>query len=284
MARENFVFLHGQVQSMPKVYQSDEGVLTRAIFAIKVLRRPYLNGNGEILGGKLHIDCPIVMTGNEELIRMVSQIQQGDMADIRGVLTTREVLKSTICKKCGSKNSVQGNSVYITPLYICRREEKLDAMAGFELLKERNEISNVVILIGNLCRSPQVYMDEKISFSSCQYQIATNRKFHIRDKGAADVKTDYPWIKSFGGQARQDAQRLREGATVYINGGIQTREVARTTICENCGEEYTWKDTASEIIPYSVEYLEGCLFPERDKKGEEAIQREADAQQTAVRL
>ena len=52
MARENFVLLHGQIQSTPKIYQSTEGTLTRAILAIKVLRRPYLNGNGEVLGGK----------------------------------------------------------------------------------------------------------------------------------------------------------------------------------------------------------------------------------------
>ncbi len=268
MARENFVLLHGQIQTKPKIYQTTEGSLARAILAVKVLRRPYLNGNGEVVGGKLHIDCPIIMSGNEELIRKISCMQQGDMVDIRGVLTTREVLKSTICKKCGTKNSVQGNSVYITPIYICRREEKLDSMAGFELLKERNEISNVVILIGNLCRPPQLYQDENIRYASCQYQIATNRKYHIRDNGAADVRTDYPWIKTFGEQANKDAIHLQEGATIYINGGLQTREVARTTVCTNCGEEYIWKDTASEVVPYSVEYLENCLFPERETNQE----------------
>lgn len=263
MARENFVLLHGQLQSAPKIYQSTEGTLTRAIVAVKVLRRPYRSGNGEIVGGKLHVDCPIIMTGNEELIREIAQMEQGDMVDIRGVLTTREVIKSTICKKCGHKNSVQGNSVYITPIYVCRRENNVDGMKGFELLKERNEISNVVILIGNLCRPPQVYSDARINFASCQYQIATNRKYHIRDNNA-DERTDYPWIKSFGKQAQQDAMRLQEGSSIYVNGGIQTREVARNTTCANCGEQYVWKDTASEIIPYSVEYLEGCLFPERE--------------------
>jgi len=76
MARENFVLLHGQIQSLPKVYQSAEGILTRAILAVKVLRRPYLNGNGEVLGGKLHIDCPIIMTGNEEMIRKINDVYE----------------------------------------------------------------------------------------------------------------------------------------------------------------------------------------------------------------
>ena len=83
MARENFVLLHGQIQSKPKIYQSTDGNLARAILAVKVLRRPYLNGNGEILGGRLHIDCPIIMSGNEDLIRKITQMQQGDMVDIR---------------------------------------------------------------------------------------------------------------------------------------------------------------------------------------------------------
>lgn len=166
MARENLAFLHGQIQSKPRIYQDVDGTLTRAILAIKVIRRPYLHGNGEVQGGKLHIDCPIIMSGNEEIIKKVTQMEQGDMVDIRGVLTTREVLKSTICQKCGTKNSVQGNAVYITPLYICRREEHLDTASGFELLKERNEISNIILLIGNLCRPPQIYRDSSIRFSS----------------------------------------------------------------------------------------------------------------------
>ncbi len=116
-------------------------------------------------------------------------------------------------------------------LYICKRENHLDAAAGFELLKARSEIYNVVILIGNLCRAPEVYQDHTINYTTCQYQIAANRKFHIRDIGAADVKTDSPWIKSFGGQAKQDALGSRRA------------------------------------LPYSVEYLEGCLFPERDEEG-----------------
>lgn len=268
MARENIAFLHGQIMTNPKIYQTEDGILTRAITAIKVLRRPYINGNGEVLGGKLYVDCPIIMTGNEDFIRKFLRMQQGDMIDIKGVLTTREVTKSTICKKCGHKNSVLGNSVYITPIYVCKREEKLDTMAGFEILKERNEISNMFILMGNLCRPPQFFADESFNYSTCQYQIAVNRKYHIRDMGT-DERTDYPWIKSFGQQAKQDALRLREGATIYVNGGMQTREIVRSTQCEECGAEYTWKDTASEIIPYSVEYLTGCNFPEREEKDKE---------------
>lgn len=267
MARENFVLLHGQIISDPKIYQAEDGTLTRAITAIKVLRRPYINGNGEVIGGKLHVDCPIIMTGSVDFIHKFSEMQEGDMVDIKGVVTTREVTKSTICKKCGHKNSVLGNSVYITPIYACRRENKLNPVTGFELLKERNEISNLFILIGNLCRPPQYYTDKSINYSTCQYQIAVNRKYHIRDMGVEE-RTDYPWIKSYGKQAQQDALRLQEGSTIYVIGGIQTREILRTTRCEDCEEEYTWKDTASEIVPYAVEYLTGCNFPEREEKCE----------------
>ena len=268
MARENLVLLHGQIQATPKIYMSTEGELTRAITAVKVLRRPYLTVSGDVVGGKLYVDCPIIMTGNKELIAQIKEMEKGDMVDIRGVITTREVVKSTLCQSCGHKNSVQGNSVYVTPIYICRREQKLDSVAGFELLKQRNEISNLAILIGTLCRAPQVYTDQDRAVT--QFQIAVNRKIYLRDNKDS-ARTDYPWIKSYGKQAKQDSLRLQEGASVYVCGGIQTREIARAFTCEKCGAKYSWKDMAVEIIPYSVEYLLGCLFPEREdpeKRGE----------------
>lgn len=265
MARENFVLLHGQILALPKIYQSAEGELTRAIMAVKVLRRPYLGGQGQIVGGKLYVDCPIILTADHGLIQQIADMEQGDMVDIRGVLTTREVTKSTVCSQCGHKNSAPGVSTYITPIYVCRREQKVDTVTGFEYLKARNEISNLVIVIGTLCRPPKVYSDDQ--HSSTQYQLAVNRKYHIRDNSS--VRTDYPWVQSFGRQAQQDAVRLQEGANVYVNGGLQTREVVRNCTCENCGFQYTWQDSASEIIPYSTEYLTGCLFPERNEAGKE---------------
>jgi hypothetical protein len=59
--------------------------------------------------------------------------------------------------------------------------------------------------------------------------------------------------------------RLQTGSLVFVDGAIQTRIIDRKTICEECGEEYIWKETATDIYPYAVEYLQNCLFPERDE-------------------
>jgi len=257
MAKENIVILHGQVQIPPKVYINKDKELIKAIFALKVLRRPMWGG--QVMANKLYFDCPIIYTKNAVMIEHSSTLAMHDMADIRGVLTTQEVLKSTICGECGHKNSGKGNSVYVTPLYICRREQEITPEQGLELLKERSEVSNLVMVIGTLCRDPELYTGER-ERSSVQYQLAVNRKFRIKED-APETKTDYPWVKTHGQQALKDAESLKTGSVVYISGSLQTRDVTRTTVCEKCGTEYTWNDTAMEIVPYSTEYLAGCDLP-----------------------
>lgn len=262
MAKENIVMLHGQVQIPPKVYVNKDKELTKAVFAVKVLRRPLYNG--QVLANKLYFDCPIIYTKNAIMIEQSSLLAMHDMVDIRGVLTTQEVLKITICGECGHKNSSKGNTVYVTPLYICRREQEITPERGLELLKERSEVSNLLMVIGTLCRDPELYTDER-ERASIQYQLAVNRKFRIRED-APETKTDYPWVKTHGQQAIKDAESLKTGSVVYISGSLQTRDITRTTVCKNCGAAYTWSDTAMEIVPYSTEYLEGCDLPEPSER------------------
>ena len=47
-----------------------------------------------------------------------------------------------------------------------------------------------------------------------------------------------------------------------MDGYIQTRNAIQTSACTQCGKNYNWKDTAVEIIGYSVEYLQNYLTPE----------------------
>jgi hypothetical protein len=258
VAKENVVFLHGQVQIPPKIYINKEKALTKAVYALKTLRRPYFNG--QLVANKLFFDCPVIYTRNPEMIEQSSTLALGDMVDIKGVLCTKEVIKSTICGECAHKNSSQGNMVFVTPIHICRREKEISPEKGLELLKERSEISNVLMVIGTLCRDPEIYVSEKDK-SSAQYQLAVNRRYRIKED-PPELKTDYPWVKTHGLQSLKDAECLRMGSVVYINGSLQTRDVTRTTICEKCGTEYTWNESAMEIVPFSTEYLSGCLIPE----------------------
>ena len=266
MAKENLVLLHGRIQSIPKIYTDSNGDLVKAMFALQVIRRPVRGG--KFISNKLYLDLPIILTRNVDMIRQACNFEQSDMLDVRGVLSTKEVSKVTICPACQARNSIPGTTTYVTPLYMCRREQHVSDEEEMQLLKERCEISNMVMVIGTLCRDPEIYIDDK-KHAFAQYQLAVNRRYRIKED-SAETKTDYPWIKTSGDQALKDTEALKTGSQVYIRGALQTREVHRKTKCMECGAEYEWNDTATEIIPYSTEYLANCDVPVAKEEGEDA--------------
>ena len=262
MARENTVILHGQVRGKPKIYLNPEGKTIQVSFFLKVLRRPFLTGEGQTNIGNLRVDSPIIITRDEELINTCVNFAEGDMVDIKGVLVTRNVKKESICPNGHTKVDI-GTSVFIVPQYVCRRETHLSVPSGDMLLRERCEVSNICMIIGSLCKDPDFYeFDENTGSCVAQYQIASNRRYHIRDGHEAE-RTDYPWVKTINRQARDDKAHLKKGSSIYINGAIQTREVERELVCPVCGEKYQKKEMVCELFPYTVEYLMGCVFPEK---------------------
>lgn len=271
MAKENFVYLQGQVYDRPKIYVDSLGEAKKASFALKVLRRPTSKGEGSVMTGKLSLDVPIIMTMDANLIRTCAALHKGDMVDIRGVYTTREVKKKSLCPH-GHEIVWAGNFVFVTPIYICQREQSLTDEQGMELLRQRAEVSNLVMLIGTLCREPELREFESNGRKSCvcQYQVASNRRYHIRDGLHEHERTDYPWIKTAGHQALEDMERLHTGSVVFINGAIQTREIERSITCPECGEVHTIKESVCEIFPYAVEYLVNCELPENKKTDSES--------------
>ena len=112
--------------------------------------------------------------------------------------------------------------MYVTPIYLCRREPKTKPEEALELLKKRCEVSNMIMVSVRCAGTPEFYQAESAS-GYVQYQLAVNRKFRIRED-PADLKTDYPWVKAYGSQAISDAKCLQTGSVVYINGALQTRE------------------------------------------------------------
>jgi uncharacterized protein YbaR (Trm112 family) len=128
-------------------------------------------------------------------------------------------------------------------------------------LKQRTEISNLVMLIGTLCREPELVEFDKGDGQTtkiCQYQLASNRRFFIRDGAHESEKTDYPWVKTSGDQALEDMAKLHTGSLVFLNAAIQTRDIDRELVCPVCEEKYTIKESVCELYPYAVEYLRNC--------------------------
>ena len=135
--------------------------------------------------------------------------------------------------------------------------------------------------MGRLCRDPQAYdpqeertiycdrdNDEAVdTIRSCQYQMAIGRNVRI-EEDPEDKRADFPWIKSFGDQAKQDFKALRTSSGIYIRGSISTRTFKRHVVCQHCGREYDVQAMASEIVPYSVEYLTNCILPNGQEEEE----------------
>lgn len=276
MARENIVYLRASVAKAPTVIKKD-GEYLYALTFVNVVR-----GNRKVGDHRKYMktDYVPVMTQVESCMKEIETWKEFDIVDIKGVVATRRVAKTSYCE-CGAKNTHQGVMVYCEAIYA----EKLKSLSSdqecLQYLADRREISNQVFLFGTLCREPKK-ITPKQGLTVTQYQIAMNRKYRIQ-KDAPEIKADYPWVKSYGENAESDKRKLRVGSEVYIDGCVQTRAVERHAVCgaqldedgkpirdddgkpiiledaegnpAGCGVDYTWKDRALEIVPFATEYI-----------------------------
>lgn len=257
MAKENIVSLRGYVQTDPKIYINTDGEPVKAEFRLVTIKR--IPDPDLVKEVTLSFSQPKILSKNPKMIKRIEGIKAGDFVEITGVLTTKLVLKSKLCpnpdcKERGIKNSVEGSATYVTPIYIEATEHGLSKEEAIELLKKRSEVSNIFRCIGALVRDPDFYFNPENGRKSCQYQIAINRRYTIKEDGP-EIKTDYPWVKTYGEQALEDSEALREGSVVYINGFLRSREATRKLVCSECGQEYEFTDQILEINPWGVEFL-----------------------------
>lgn len=268
MAKENLVWLYGQVLHTPKISVQGDGTLKRGKFALKVARTHHRDSDNMV--PQMIYDTPYVITDNVNLLTEMASIEKGDIILVKGTYATTNCVKTTTCP-CGKKNKLQGGVVsFVHPIFIkvvkhCTEED------GDRELRECLEISNVARVIGNLCTDPQIY--EGPNGAMTQYSIAVGRKYRIKEQ-SSEINTDFPWIKTHGEQALMDAKALKTGSCILIDGALQTRSVKRTTVCEHCGKEYEWTDAAMELVPYSIEYLYGHNTEDEIAEKEEENLRE----------
>lgn len=239
MAKENYALLIGELQSSPIINEEKQ----RAKYSIKTLRR-----NDKI-------DFPIISVLEEDLIEKARGFKTGDFILVKGLVSTQEVKKGVICPHCQEINRVEGTTTEV----IAIEHISIGKKYSLEGLKE---ISNQVMVLGSLCRDPEYRILKNSSIGSCQYQLAVNRKFNV--KRQPHIHTDYPWVNSFGRQADQDAVRLVTGSQVFIQGGLQTRQIQKNMSCTACQGAFQGEDQVAEIVPYSVEYLNNCKFDQEE--------------------
>lgn len=271
MARHNEVSLYGTVSKTPQIIKNSNDEYVQAILTLTVIR-----GIREISytdeAKEIKYAHPLIITKNPDIIKKIERLNENDMVTVKGTFTTKsKVKKSKKCPCCGEKNGIEGELVYIHPIAIkLENERRLTQTAALQKLRENCEFSNTVHMVGNLCRDVNFYQNGKKRVS--QYQLAINRNYHIRED-SAEIKTDYPWVYSYGDIAENDASVMHEGTLVLVDGMLRTREIKdRKLTCEKCGTEYFFNDNALEVIPYKTEYLQNFYsFEDKEKIQENLI-------------
>ena len=254
MSRHNFAFLYGTVAKNPRITMNEEtGDFIVGQCLIYTIRGKRSVEDDELVD--YVYDCPVIASKNKDILFKMNQLKENDMVFVKGMISTRDVQKISVCPHCHHTNKRNGVLLYVTPIFLEKVENGVSKEKSQALLKEKCEISNQILVTGNLCGEPEIYKSNK--GMQVQYQLALNRKFRVKED-PPEIKTDYPWVKSTGKNAENDALFLKTGATVLVEGYLQTRTFKQTLTCENCGEQYETDEQTLEIGSYSTEYMMGC--------------------------
>jgi single-stranded DNA-binding protein len=264
MAKANYISFLGQILNDPQLKMNQNSEIFQGRLVMKVVRR-FVDENRRI-----EFSDPIIVTGNPKVAKMMTNFKKWDFCSMKGVLTTMNVTRSWFCPECEYRNQPVGMYTLITPIFMEKTMDMSHAFStsderdqlleteGIKILKSHNEVSNIVHVIGTVCKMTELY--DNGTSATLNFQIAVNRSYRLIE-GDPDVKTDYPWVRLYGDKAREAARVLSVNSTVFIDGSIYTKMVKKKTYCEKCGYEHVINELVSEIHPYSVEYLHNCNLP-----------------------
>lgn len=262
MAKENSIILIGKVVGNPTATHFKDTDTYKVGWRMEVLRRSQRR------------DTPhIVIYGLSE--KSAHQIfdnlarNKDSFVMVRGMISTSLDQEKVLCPNCGSVKSI---SILHTNIIAFAPPIFLKGDYDFEELKE---FANNANIIGTVCSKPFARSSTN-GTAMAQFQIAVNRKFRVVEQG--DTVDDYPWIKTFSKVADESLEHLKVGSQIYISGAIQTRDVVRKTLCDECKSELQYPETVSEIVPYDIEYLTNCVF-EHDDNEENKEEKESNTNQ-----
>lgn len=259
MARHNEVTLYGTVMESPKLLYNTSDVhdpnrkLVRTIGILSVLRG--IRDFGAV-DKRIRIDLPIILSQNEKMMKAISAWKTGDVILMRGTLATVNYTLTLKCPHCGAPEAIPATMTFVNPIYMKKECESLAPEESNREMRRNAEISNRVTIIGKVCTPLTLFITDK-GQRIANYQLDVMRKYRIKEDQETN-KHDFPFVKSYGVVADNDVLAIQEGGMVFVDGAIQTREYLKNHQCPTCGETYQYKDTATEIVPYSTEYLTGC--------------------------
>lgn len=265
--KHNQIILCGVLNASPKIFKSEDGNRDFAQFRIITI-------NGNRTGGRRieskAFDSPMIHTNSPEVIKSVQELDTGDFVIVKGAITTAVVKRRPKCPHCGERNEFPGILTYVSPASVMlmkkgmalNNDGEFDKDKAVKELKNYKEISNVLTVMGVVCREPQPYKTEiKNKSRMTAYQLAIKRKLRI--VGELDDNTaDFPWVKSYGKISMNDGLYIRKGTYMFIDGWFRARKFDRKAVCQHCGEEFSWTDFSHDIVPYASEYIKNYNLPE----------------------
>ena len=273
--KHNQVILCGIIQENPRFGNLSESKMFAQFRVITI--------NGNRSGGRQiearAYDAPLIYSTDPAMIKQIAKITVGDLVIIKGAITTATVTRSPKCQHCGERASIPSLLTYVSPagVNVIDKGAALTPQGMFnkdlaiQRMAELKEISNLVTIVGVVCREPQPYKsDGKQKRRITSYQLAVKRKLRII--GEVDDNTcDFPWIKSYGKIGINDGLYIKKGTYMFIDGWLRARKFERTNICPHCGKEMKWIDVSQTIVPYASEYIKNYNEPDTITHDDELI-------------
>lgn len=189
MAVENKVSIYGQIRKIKKkpvksIKQGGGGMYVSMAVMVSRRRRA---GFG-VINGANRIDVVTVLFRSSELVdRLLDPahpVRENDMIYIYGVFCTVPVRRRWLCPSCGEENFLDGTATFIHPLVFKVQEtpeiigvDEITRPMAFDMIREMDEISNRIKIMGNLCRDPAIYRSENgvsVSYSQSLSQSLSN--------------------------------------------------------------------------------------------------------------
>jgi len=254
MAKENYVFLRGQLRQDVKYVANEEGDVKKVIFRLTVLRRDTRDRANNF---SPKFDRPIVASEDPEIIRATQGFKKGDIIEVKGFYKTKHITKHCKCPNCESVNGFNATFPTVCPIYVGRCAELETSVEGTDYLKNCAEVSNVAKVIGRVCINDDdfVYAETDRGDRYAKYQIAVNRKFYDSTAVDAEDHADYPIVYSYNDVADQDKAMLKQGALIYLDGYLHTMKYDAEVECFECGQTFNVPMQRMNLTPYSNEYL-----------------------------
>lgn len=244
--KTNLIDLYGVALQAPKISEDRK----KAMITLKVARNLARGGQSEERSG--YWDEIIIRSKDPKIVEELSEMDINEIIRVKGVLTIKPINRSSICPGCGIKNIFESVVCYVEPIYVESTKSGLTKEEAEEFIFNHREVSNILRVVGDLCNDPN--KNTRFKSTVCQYQIGIPRTYRI-EGDTDDDKTDFPLVKSYSKNAKEDLKRLQKGSTVLIDGCIQSRVISKEIECENCKRKYKKEFIINEIVPYETEYL-----------------------------